>query len=372
MFQRLASLILTLFMAQHVLAHEVRPGVMDVSFDDGMINARLIFNAEVALSGMDVSEVADTNNTPQSDEYDRLRALEPTQLQELFQRNLGAISNLFVLQVDGMSQVWDVTNFTAGVVGDVRLPRDSVLLLSAKIPAQARHVQIGWAESQGRLVVRDASSGTDGFAILTEPGGVTKPIGVDGSITQSSFLEVLGEYIPVGIDHIVPKGLDHILFVLGLFFFSARLGPLLGQVSLFTIAHTITLALATLELVSLPATIVEPLIALSITYVALENVMGTKFGPVRLGVIFLFGLLHGLGFASVLGEFGLPEDQLVAALIGFNIGVEFGQIIVLIPALILFATWAARQDWYRPAIQIPASLAIGAVGFYWFVERVFL
>ncbi len=372
MLQRLATIILTLFMAQTVLAHEVRPGVMDVSFDDGMLNARLVFNAEVPLSGMDVSEVADTNETEQSDEYDNLRALEPAQLEELFQKNLDAMAQLFQLQVDGTQQDWNLGAFTAGALGDIRLPRDSVLLLSAELPADASKVQIGWDESLGRLVVRDAKQAEGGFALMTDPGGVTKPIGVDGTVEESSFLEVLGEYIPVGIDHIVPKGLDHILFVLGLFFFSARLGPLLGQVSLFTIAHTITLALATLEVVSLPASIVEPLIALSITYVALENVIGTKFGPVRLGVIFFFGLLHGLGFASVLGDFGLPEDQLVAALIGFNIGVELGQIIVLIPALILFATWAARQDWYRAAIQIPASLAIGAVGLYWFIERTFL
>ena len=178
-------------------------------------------------------------------------------------------------------------------------------------------------------------------------------------------------YIPVGFDHIVPKGLDHILFVLGLFFLSARLGPLFWQISAFTLAHTVTLALGALGWVSVSGAIVEPLIAASIVFVAVENIFSKGLSPWRPAIVFGFGLLHGLGFASVLGEFGLPTGQFIPALIGFNVGVEVGQLAVIAVAFSLVG-WFVRKDWYRTAISIPASLAIAAVGVWWVIERTIL
>lgn len=165
--------------------------------------------------------------------------------------------------------------------------------------------------------------------------------------------------------------MDHILFVLGLFFLSTRLGPLIWQVSAFTLAHTVTLALGALGWVNVPGSIVEPLIAASIVYVAVENVLTSGLSPWRPVVIFGFGLLHGLGFASVLGDFGLPAGQFIPALIGFNVGVEVGQLTVIAIAFVLVG-WAIKRSWYRQAIAVPASCVIAAVGAYWFVERVFL
>ena len=179
-------------------------------------------------------------------------------------------------------------------------------------------------------------------------------------------------YIPVGFDHILPKGLDHILFVLGLFFLSIYLRPLLWQITAFTLAHTVTLALGAMGWVTVPAGIVEPLIAASIVYVAIENLFMSGLSRWRPFVIFGFGLLHGLGFASVLGEFGIPDDQFFAALIAFNIGVEFGQLTVIAAAFLAVGLWFRHKDWYRARISVPASLLIAAVGAYWFIERVFL
>ena len=176
-------------------------------------------------------------------------------------------------------------------------------------------------------------------------------------------------YLVAGIEHIVPKGADHILFVLGLFFASALLVPLLWQVTAFTLAHTVTLGLAIFGLVSIPGSIVEPLIALSIVYVAVENLRQTQPDKKRLILIFAFGLLHGLGFAAVLTEYGLPRQSLVSALLAFNIGVELGQLLVILAAALLFFYWRNRP-WYRSRIQIPCSLLIGAMGLYWFIERV--
>lgn len=176
-------------------------------------------------------------------------------------------------------------------------------------------------------------------------------------------------FIKAGIDHIVPKGLDHILFVLGLFFSSLVLVSLLWQVSAFTLAHTITLALAALSIVEVPGSIVEPLIALSIVWIAVENIVYTETNKWRPLIVFGFGLLHGLGFAAVLSEYGLPEGSLVPSLLAFNIGVELGQLLVLVIAAAL--VWFVRKkSWYRRRIQIPASLLIALVGLFWFIERV--
>ncbi|HAA16026.1 MAG TPA: hypothetical protein DCE41_31710, partial [Cytophagales bacterium] len=174
-----------------------------------------------------------------------------------------------------------------------------------------------------------------------------------------------------GIEHIIPKGLDHILFVLGLFFSSLVFGTLLRQVTAFTLAHTLTLALAALGVVSAPVAIVEPLIALSIVWIAVENCVFKQTNKWRPAIVFGFGLLHGLGFATVLYAYGLPKDNFVPSLLAFNIGVELGQLLVLLGAAAL--VWFVRKkSWYRQWVQIPASIMIALVGLFWFIERVFL
>lgn len=179
---------------------------------------------------------------------------------------------------------------------------------------------------------------------------------------------VFWRYLLQGIEHIVPKGVDHILFVLGLFLLSTRWRPLLWQVSLFTLAHTITLGLAAAGYVTVAPSVVEPLIAFSIAWVALENLFHDRLTAVRLFIVFGFGLLHGLGFASVLGELGLPSGQFLVSLIGFNVGVEVGQLGVIVAAFAL-VFWARGKALYRPWIVRPASLAIAGIGLYWGVER---
>ena len=176
-------------------------------------------------------------------------------------------------------------------------------------------------------------------------------------------------FTKAGIEHIIPKGTDHILFVLGLFFSSLLLRPLLWQVTAFTLAHTITLALAALGFVQIPGNIVEPLIALSIVWIAVENCLFKQTNKWRPFIVFGFGLLHGLGFAAVLGAYGLPKGNLVPSLLAFNIGVEIGQLLVLVVAALL-VYFIRDKSWYRKRIQIPASLMIALVGLFWFIERV--
>jgi hypothetical protein len=180
---------------------------------------------------------------------------------------------------------------------------------------------------------------------------------------------VVRDYVVLGFEHIIPEGLDHILFVLGLFLLSTKMGPLLWQVSAFTLAHTVTLACATYGVIQLAPSIVEPLIALSIAYVAIENVCTSKLHAWRPIVVFVFGLLHGLGFSGVLQELGLPPGRVATALVSFNVGVELGQLAVIALAFLVVG-WFRHRPWFRRRIVIPLSLAIAAVGLYWSLERV--
>jgi len=199
----------------------------------------------------------------------------------------------------------------------------------------------------------------------------------DGSLStldtlSASDIKLLNivRYVYQGFIHILPQGLDHILFVLALFLLATKTSTLLWQVSAFTLAHTITLALGIFGIFNLPSNIVEPLIALSIAFVAIENIFQQKLTKWRLPIIFAFGLLHGLGFASVLVDLGLPESEYVSSLISFNIGVELGQITVILMA-ILATRWVANKPEYRNYVVIPASVIISGIALFWFYERTF-
>jgi hypothetical protein len=189
------------------------------------------------------------------------------------------------------------------------------------------------------------------------------------SFTRPTRWEIARQYLALGYTHILPKGRDHILFVLGIFLLSPRLKPMLLQVTAFTIAHSITLALSIYGVLSLPSRIVEPLIALSIAYVAIENLMTRELKPWRLALVFMFGLLHGLGFAGVLRELGLPRDEFLTGLVTFNLGVEGGQLTVILLASIAVAPFVKR-DWYRHRVVIPASLVIAGIAIYWTITRI--
>ena len=176
-------------------------------------------------------------------------------------------------------------------------------------------------------------------------------------------------FIKSVFEHILPLGLDHILFVLGLFFSTIKLRSLILQVTAFTFAHSITLALAALGLVKLQLSVVEPLIFLSIVWVAVENTFFKKTTKWRPLVVFSFGLLHGLGFATLLTEYGLPKVNFISLLLVFNVGVEFGQLSVLLMTFIIVRLIFIKTK-YKNQLKIPASILIGLVGLYWFIESI--
>ena len=187
--------------------------------------------------------------------------------------------------------------------------------------------------------------------------------------TESGAWSNFTGYFKQGFEHILPEGLDHILFVLGLFLLCRAWKPTLIQVTTFTAAHTVTLALATLGYVSAPGHIVEPIIAASIAVIALENIFRPTYGKFRIILVFVFGLIHGLGFAQRLIDERIPAGSIVSSLLGFNLGVELGQLAVI--GLAIAATfWIKDENHYRRFVVIPASTLIAVAGLVWAYQRV--
>ena len=245
----------------------------------------------------------------------------------------------------------------------------SIVRFTGVVPAGAREFSLtnGLAMGSYALNVRIRNSpvqtmwinGTDRSAAVSL---VAPP-------PPSTWRQVAWQYFSLGYTHILPKGADHILFVVGIFLLSARWRSLLLQVSTFTIAHSITLGLTMYGVVSLPAKAVEPLIALSIAYVAVENLLTTELKPWRLALVFSFGLLHGMGFAGVLRDLGLPRAQFLTALLTFNGGVEAGQLSVIALAAAAVAYWRSNSRSYRRFVVQPASFVIASIGLFWTIQQ---
>ena len=179
-------------------------------------------------------------------------------------------------------------------------------------------------------------------------------------------------YLVLGFNHIIPKGFDHILFVVGLCLISRNVKAIIWQATAFTVAHSITLALSMKNIIMAPSAVVEPIIALSILFVAVENILLSELKPWRIILVFLFGLIHGMGFASSLNEIGLPRNQFALSILSFNIGVELGQVSIILAVFMLIIKPTSGLINYRKKVVYPISIAIGLIAMVWTVQRVFL
>lgn len=176
-------------------------------------------------------------------------------------------------------------------------------------------------------------------------------------------------FIRMGFEHILPRGMDHVLFVIGLFLLGGRISALLWQVTAFTVAHSVTLGLAMYGVICVPSHLIEPAIALSIALVAADNLRGGDLRWWRVAVVFAFGLVHGLGFAGALRDMALPPGKYLPALCGFNLGVELGQLVVVAGAFLLVGWFRSRRS-YRAFVVTPASLLIASLALVWTVQRI--
>ena len=379
--QRISFLTITLlvslffifsFASSSVKAHEIRPAIVDFTFDNnGLYQLTIQHNLEALLAEIG-SAHDETEESENSKKYDELRALTPEKLNTEFENFTPKFLENMHLLFNGEKQSLQILDVNIPEVGDLELARDSTINITGILPENVESMSWKWSETFGNAVLRVSSdSEPDLFNSYLVNGDESEQVPVSGPISQSKW-DVFKNYIKVGFVHIIPKGLDHILFVVGLFLLSAKLKPLLIQVTTFTLAHSVTLALGIFGIITLTdkhMEWVEALIAASIVYVCIENIYSNKLNRWRPLIIFGFGLLHGLGFASVLGDVGLDSGSFVTGLIGFNIGVEIGQLAVVAVCFLAVGLWFRNKPWYRKVITIPASIIIALIAIYWVLER---
>ncbi len=352
-------------------AHEIRPAVVTVTFEQDRYRVEINTNMEAVLAGVSPRH-KDTSESPQAQTYDVLRQLPPAALRARIETFRGKLFDGIQVEFDGERTAPALDAVEVPEAGDLRIARLSVVKLSGAIPPGAKVFRWRYAAEFGDSVVRLRAAGADKLeAVWLKNGEKSEPYVLGQGLKPRTRAEIAWQYTQLGFTHILPKGLDHILFVLGLFLLSVHWRPLLIQVTSFTVAHSITLGLSIYGVFSLPPTIVEPLIAASIVYVAVENMMTSRLHAWRPFVVFGFGLLHGLGFAGVLHEIGLPRSEFLTGLITFNVGVELGQLAVITLAFLLVGYWGKDRPWYRARVIVPASAVIALTGAYWTVERVF-
>ena len=365
-----SAIVLALIFGTVLQAHELRPAVAKVEVSETELKIELLVAIETLLAGIDLTEILDTDEAPEAALYDTLRGLDDDALAENVWAEWPQLSTEFIMEG---AEALRLVNVEVIPEPDMELTRDTKLFMITKLSEGSAPVRFGWTAKNGGLVVQHGE-GDDAYAGFLEGGELSLPLPRSGAVEESGTA-VFWRFVIEGFEHIIPKGLDHILFVFGLFLFSLSWRPLLSQITAFTLAHTVTLGLTTLSIVKIPAAqiwLVEALIAVSITYVAIENIWRPKLGWWRVVVVFGFGLLHGIGFASVLGDLGLAQGQFVLSLIAFNIGVEGGQLAVIAIGFITLALPFGKSHSYRSYVVIPGSIAIALVGGWWAFERIFL
>ncbi len=352
------------------MSHEIKPTIVEMTFyRAGHFEMNVEANAEAMLADIGPG-YTDTNDSPHAETYDAYREMSPEVFASAFNDGAARVLDGLDLRFDGQRIQPDIVSVTPRVTPDIRLTRTTDVVLRGPIPPGANTFTWSYPRAYGPIALKLKREGDEAFqTTYLSTGTDSHDLPLQGLVPERSSIEVIIDYIGIGFIHIIPRGLDHILFVLGLFLLSRRMGPLLVQVTAFTVAHSVTLALSLYGYIQLPPEIVEPLIALSIAYVAVENIFMRKLSPWRPFVVFAFGLLHGMGFAGVLTELGLPTGEFVEALIGFNVGVEAGQLAVILIAFLAVGLWGMSEKIYRRAIVIPVSVVIAVIGLYWTLER---
>ena len=375
------SLVWILIFSLPIYADVVKPALIEINVNQlGEIEIEARVSIEALLTGIN-SQYKNTQDAPTAAEYDVLREMQSDELKKEF----SAFEKQFLSRISlkshtsnsdaGSDLILNTSEVKIPEPGYTKVPRISLIKLKSEIAldqvALTWYYPMAYGDNAVRLRQVDDKKKKYHWSEWQwlRKDQPSKPFSLTEVVAKRPLNQVISDYISLGFQHILPKGLDHILFILGLFFFSTAMKSLFWQITMFTLAHTITLGLSMNGIISLPANIVEPLIAVSIVYVGIENVFSKSLKNSRLLLVFLFGLLHGLGFASVLADFGLPENDFIISLISFNVGVELGQLAIILLAFLLIGFWFKNKSWYRASISVPASLMIASVGFYWFIQR---
>ena len=376
LFKKVLLFLCILMLPNISIADVVKPALVEISVDkQGIIEIEIRASIEALLTEIN-GRFKNTKDSPNADKYDILRKMEDHDLLLSFNQFQNKFLNSIKL-FDNNQQIipLKIVRVKIPEPGYTKVPRISVISLIGQVDLYAKSLQwyypVAFGDNAVRLRQVDKAKQKYHWSEWQwiKKDQVSETLSLSEIVARKPLYKTISNYIILGFEHILPKGLDHILFILGLFLFSTALKPLLWQVTLFTLAHTVTLGLAINGVITLPANIIEPLIALSIAYIGIENIFVKQLHKSRLALVFIFGLLHGLGFASVLADFGMPDDAFTTALISFNVGVELGQLTIIFIAFLLIGYWFGTKSWYKNIITIPASILISIIALYWFIER---
>ena len=349
-------------------SHEEQPSVADFEVTNLTLSMTINTNLETllnessnALRAVISSEVERANKRSYLD-------LNDVEIKELLFRSWPLLTSDFFFKANQVDLQLHATNVEIDLNEGTEAEKIVIILATAEIPAGSEFLTFGWSKKFGDLVIREQGDKESLYSGYLSKGEISPklPLTIE---EQSSLSAQFFSYVLSGLYHIIPVGFDHILFIVGLYLVSNHLRSLIFQVSLFTFAHTITLGLASFEIINVSSAIVEPIIAASIIYIGLENYFVRERNNSRGLVIFGFGLLHGLGFAGVLTSLELVNQGILIPLLAFNVGVEIGQILVLVFCFISFGYWYRKKEWYHSRVVRPISGVLVLTGLFWLIER---
>jgi hydrogenase/urease accessory protein HupE len=339
-------------------AHEIGKTQAQASLRDGSYHIDVVVDPDALLPTLEAYGQRPISRDLPRDERDRRIAA----LADVFLERVG-------VSFDGRPAVSAFEYSPSSAFGDFA-QAPSTVRLHGSVPAGASQFAFTYGLALGTYALNVRIGDGPVQTQWVVGGAQSTPVSIAAPLPPPTRAEIGWQYFALGFTHILPNGFDHVLFVVGIFLLTSKWRSIVAQVSTFTVAHSITLALTMYGIVSLPAKVVEPMIALSIAYVAIENIVVSELKPWRLALVFSFGLLHGMGFAGVLRDLGLPRPAFLTALVTFNVGVEAGQLTVIGIAFALCAYWQRRDRIaYRRFVVVPASFAIALVGLFWTVQR---
>jgi hypothetical protein len=368
----LRTVVLFFLLVTSSIADVVKPALVEISiYADKKVEIVIDLSLEAVMTGIG-TQYKKTTDAPNSVEYDKLRALKPKILRQRFKAFEAQFLNSVQLSVNKTMQSLDLERVKIDIIGYKKRPRKTVLTYSAKLKEWPKTLSWQYNKAYGDSALRYQVFEKDKYNWSQwqwlrdgAPSGVIdinqpEPISVAQRLTQFTM---------IGFDHVIPLGWDHILFIVGMALSSLLWRKLLLLVSVFTLAHTLTLGLAVFGVVEISPRIIEPLIAFSIAYVAIENLLPQQSIKRKSIIVFLFGLVHGLGFASMLKEFEMTPDSFLTTLIGFNVGVELAQVVVVLFVVLSLLGLRRLNLNYRKLAIIPVSVVISVIGFWWGIER---
>ncbi len=368
-------LLAALCAANYSTADIVKPALVEISvFTEGRYRVELRASLEAIMTGIN-SQYKNTQDAPTSDAYDALRELQSAQLMAQFTPFRTLLEQETHLILDQQRVDLKITEVKIPEPGYTKVPRISIVVFEGEMSRDVESLNWYYPArfSDNAVRVRQVDALNEKWHWSSwqwlRKDQISEPFSLTEVFAEPATSKVILDYTEAGFLHIIPMGIDHILFILGIFLLGTRLKPLVWQATMFTLAHSMTLSLAMFNIVSLPPSIVEPLIALSIAYIAFENLYAHKLNNSRLALVFFFGLLHGLGFASVLADFGMPDSAYATALISFNIGVEIGQLAILVAAYFSITVWFRDKEKFYHYVTVPGSAMIGIIGLYWTWDR---